>query len=837
MTAAAHLSSTRRVARAVALGLATAATALVVQPASPAAARALTGVDLSTYHRTARLDLPSSAGPNQLASEASSVTYDWDTDSLFVVGDEGTAVVQVDKDTGALIDSMPLTAGDFEDIEGIAYAGDGQFVITEERLRQVDRFTYVAGTPLTRADVQSAKLGTTVGNIGLEGVTYDRVADDYILVKEKTPESIFATDVDWAGGTATNGSPATDESTDLFTPSAAGLDDFSDVYALADVTGLTGPDADHLLMISQESGKIINISRAGVVSSTLTIRGDADTALSVPDQTMEGVTIDADGTIYVVNEQGGGVDHPQLWAYQPSATPDAAPTAVTLTDPTTTLPDSTSTAARVKVAGVAVTDPDDLGTNDLAVTGPDAADFEVDDTGLHLKAGTALDAATKSTYTVSVTVDDLAAGGTPDATSTPYTLTVTSSNAGGPVSLAVTEVDPTGSGNSTYAADWFELTNTGTTAADLTGFKIDDDTGGAGAAVPMVGVTSLAPGESAVLVEGTATTAAALKTAWFGPDAPAGLQVGSYTGSGVGLGAGGDQVNVYDTGGNPVTGVAFGAATTGVTFDNHAGLGGASGTPPTVTTLSVVGVGGARVAGGETGSPATIAPDVTAPVIAYAGNAGTYTVGDTVHITCAAADEAYGSGLDTTDCVDVDAPASAFAIGQNTITTTATDHAGNVGTGSVTFTVKAAPVDTPSGDGDGGGTGTTPPAVTPPAVTPPAVTPPAVVPPAVIPPAPTPAQPKAAAPTSAKASSLEKGVTTTLTHLKARSKVTLSVRAGGRTVTTIKVTADAKGTGKVKLKLTKRQLAKLHGKTLTLRYTVVGANGRRQTLTTTLKVK
>jgi uncharacterized protein YjiK len=817
------------VARAVALGLATVATALVAQPASPAAARALTGVDLSTYARTARLDLPTSTGPNQLASEASSVTYDWDTDSLFVVGDEGTAVVQVDKDTGALIDSMPLTAGDFEDTEGIAYAGNGKLVITEERLRQVDRFTYVAGTPLTRAGVQSAKLGTTVGNIGLEGVTYDRVADDYILVKETTPESVFATTIDWAAGTAGNGSPTTDESTDLFTPSLAGLNDFSDVYALSDVTGLTGPDADHLLMISQESGRIINVSRAGVVSSALTIRGDADNPLSVPDQTMEGVTLGPDGTLYVVDEQGGGVGHPQLWEYAPSLAPDAAPTAVALANTTTSLPDTTSTTDRVKVAELTVTD-DDLGTNTFGVTGPDAADFEADGTGLYLKAGTALDASTKSGYEVSVTVDDTTVGATPDATSAPYTLTVTAGHAGGPVSLAVTEVDPTGSGNSTYAADWFELTNIGTTAADLTGFKMDDDTGGAGAAVPMVGITSIAPGESVVFVEGTADTAAALKATWFGAHPPAGVRVGSYTGSGVGLGAGGDQVNVYDTGGDTVTGVAFGAATAGVTFDNRAGLGSATASPPTLTTLSVVGVGGARVAGGETGSPATIAPDVTAPVITYTGNTGTYTVGDTVHIACAAADEAYGSGLDTTDCVDVDAPASAFAIGQNTITTTATDHAGNVGTASVTFTVQAGPpiVESP-------GAPPAPPAVTPPAVTPPAVTPPAVAPPADLPPAP--ATPKAAAPTSAKAASLEKGVTTTLTHLKAKSKVTLSVRAGGRTVTTIKVTADAKGTGKVKLKLTRKQLAKLHGKTLTLRYTVVGADGKPKTLTTRLKVK
>src|SRR5215831_866812 len=75
----------------------------------------VTSVDLSTYLRTGRFDLPeptrTAHPPNSLlAQEASAVTYDWDTDTLFVVGDGGTSVVQVSK-TGQLIDSMTLAPG------------------------------------------------------------------------------------------------------------------------------------------------------------------------------------------------------------------------------------------------------------------------------------------------------------------------------------------------------------------------------------------------------------------------------------------------------------------------------------------------------------------------------------------------------------------------------------------------------------------------------------------------------------------------------------------------------------------------------------------------------
>ncbi|HZO07003.1 MAG TPA: substrate-binding domain-containing protein, partial [Solirubrobacterales bacterium] len=65
-----------------------------------------------------------------------------------------------------------------------------------------------------------------------------------------------------------------------------------------------------------------------------------------------------------------------------------------------------------------------------------------------------------------------------------------------------------------------------------------------------------------------------------------------------------------------VTGVRFGSATTGVSFDNAAGIGSATETPPPlISTLSSVGVNGAFAAGGELGSPGTIVqPAPVAPV-------------------------------------------------------------------------------------------------------------------------------------------------------------------------------------------------------------------------------
>src|SRR5437868_1243968 len=92
-------------------------------------------INLSTYTRIARYSLPEPSNTTApagslLAQEASAVTYDKDTDSLFVVGDGGTSIVQVTK-TGQLIDSMTLAQGSspqgtfFYDPEGLTYVGGG----------------------------------------------------------------------------------------------------------------------------------------------------------------------------------------------------------------------------------------------------------------------------------------------------------------------------------------------------------------------------------------------------------------------------------------------------------------------------------------------------------------------------------------------------------------------------------------------------------------------------------------------------------------------------------------------------------------------------------------
>ena len=589
---------------------------------SPGVSGFPTSVNLSNYVRVGRYDLPEPTrttppnATNLLGQEASGVAYNWDTDTLFIVGDGGTSVTQVTK-TGQLVDTMTLAAGsspqgtDFYDPEGITYIGNGKFVMTEERDRQLVQFTYAAGTTLSRSGAKTVKLGTFVNNIGLEGLSYDPQTGGYICVKETQPEGIFQTGIDFDAGTATNGSPTTENSINLFDPALANLLDFADVFSLSNLPSLNGnADSSHLLVLSQESAKIVNIDRSGVVSSSLTIQADPGNPLNAASQQHEGLTMDRNGNLYVVSENGGGdFDHPQLWVYAPSSVPNQAPTAVALSNTTTSIAENTSTALPIKVADITITD-DGLGTNNLAVTGPDAAFFEITAGSLYIKAGTVLDYETKTSYSITITVDDPEVGATPDA-STAFTLAVTDIVNETPAlpTLIISEVAPWSSGNSPVAADWFEVTNTGTSAVDITGWKVDDNSATFAAALALNGITTIAPGESVIFIE-TAdlpTTKAAFLSNWFGANPPAGLQIGNYSGSGIGLGTSGDAVNLYNASGVLQASVTFGASPAGpsfATFNNAAGL-----NNTTISQLSSIGVNGAFVAvndSNEMGSPGSV---------------------------------------------------------------------------------------------------------------------------------------------------------------------------------------------------------------------------------------
>jgi VCBS repeat-containing protein len=162
-----------------------------------------------------------------------------------------------------------------------------------------------------------------------------------------------------------------------------------------------------------------------------------------------------------------------------------APTGVSLTNATTSLPENSDTATRTKVADIVVTD-DALGSESITLSGVDAASFEVDGLALYLKSGVGLDFETQASYAVTVNVTDASlAGSTPVTVG--FTLTVTDVNEI-PTDIAlsvntVAENAPTGTTIGTLSTTDVDAGDTftyslvsGTGDADNAAFTIDGST-------------------------------------------------------------------------------------------------------------------------------------------------------------------------------------------------------------------------------------------------------------------------------------------------------------------------------------------------------------------------
>jgi len=129
------------------------------------------------------------------------------------------------------------------------------------------------------------------------------------------------------------------------------------------------------------------------------------------------------------------------------------------------------------------------------------------------------------------------------------------------------------------------------------------------------------------------------------------------------------DVTVSWTTSDPTSGTTSCAPTT-TTTDNN-------GTTYTCTATNGAGL--------STTASVSAKRDATNPLVSYAGNAGSYTVDQSVAITCSATDAM--SGVASNTCANIVGAAYTFNIGANSASASATDNAGNNGNASTSFTV------------------------------------------------------------------------------------------------------------------------------------------------------
>jgi uncharacterized protein YjiK len=182
------------------------------------------------------------------------------------------------------------------DAEALAYLGNGVLVVGDERPQSMYRFEYNAGGSTNLAVAPFVSIGAAAGNNGLEGFAWDSRDGSWVTVKQQSPQDVRAGTLSFAvgGGTASL--------SQLFDPALLAVSSLSDVATLAQVDALSGTSAaDNLLVLSLGSRSLLEVTRSGAVLSRFDLSG------LLPGNAFEGVTVDENGTIYLIAEQSGGV--------------------------------------------------------------------------------------------------------------------------------------------------------------------------------------------------------------------------------------------------------------------------------------------------------------------------------------------------------------------------------------------------------------------------------------------------------------------------------------------------------------------------------------------------
>lgn len=188
----------------------------------------------------------------------------------------------------------------FDDVEALAYLGQGQLVVAEERKQNLVIIQIPIqqdGTPQPTATLQYGEHPSITlalwdeDNKGIEGLAYDLKNDRLYVTKERDPIQLL--EVSGIQASLKQG----------LSVQVRNLSNIvqDNVFA-TDLSSATFDQKNgHLILLSDESKLLIELTAAGQVISFRSLsRGFAGLRRGIPQA--EGVSIDDDGNLYVVSE-------------------------------------------------------------------------------------------------------------------------------------------------------------------------------------------------------------------------------------------------------------------------------------------------------------------------------------------------------------------------------------------------------------------------------------------------------------------------------------------------------------------------------------------------------
>ena len=232
----------------------------------------------------------------EIGGNLSGITYNPDTNTYFLIQNNYGNLFEYDRSFKKPLRVIKLKNIKDDDTEGIVYLGNGRFALsTEENFIFI--FTLAPGQTVVdmntkHADVQGFVLPSPrKSNKGLEGVCFTPSSQSgrgtFYAVQEQKPKRIFS--FIWPNSDIDFKSARSFGLTEPFNTEALMK------HSMSDLSDCTFDDStNHLLILSHESSRLMELSRAGKVINTLNIPAVADQ--------YEGVTFGPDRELVLVSE-------------------------------------------------------------------------------------------------------------------------------------------------------------------------------------------------------------------------------------------------------------------------------------------------------------------------------------------------------------------------------------------------------------------------------------------------------------------------------------------------------------------------------------------------------
>lgn len=250
---------------------------------------------LSEDHRASSLWLPDyrvevEARPISNLEDLSALTYDPDRNLLVSVTNTNPHVVEMSLQ-GELLRQIPLYG--FHDPEAIEYLSPGIFLVSDEENQRIIKIRLDSNTKALRAkDFQQISLRFDLkNNKGFEGLAWDPYGKRVLVAKERDPVRLYEV----------IGFPHTSADKPLMLD-VREANEYNRSLFVSDISSLqVDPHTGHLLILSDESHLLVEVTRGGKPVSSLSLL-PGQHGLRDMVQQAEGVALDGQGTLYLVSE-------------------------------------------------------------------------------------------------------------------------------------------------------------------------------------------------------------------------------------------------------------------------------------------------------------------------------------------------------------------------------------------------------------------------------------------------------------------------------------------------------------------------------------------------------